>query len=343
LASGRAAGAISGLKYWTDSQPHEKFLTVSLSMKILTTIQEAQREFDSCVATIGKYDGMHLGHQKILDELLNQARMLSLPSVVILSEPQPDEFFSKGNGAPRLNHFQDKVDFLDEYGIDGVYRLKFDYELSQQTPDDFVRNFLVAGLGIKRLIIGDDFRFGVNRSGSRALLEKMSSELDYQVVSISPCLNGGERVSSTLVKQYLHAGDCERVRELLGRPYSISGRIIKGRQLGRLLGTPTANLELLTKGLPMTGIFTVVAKVRGTEFKGAANVGYNPTVDDTLTPSIEVHLLDFNEDIYGEVMQVSFIRKLRNEEKFANLEELKTQIALDLEQTRKFFATNAHV
>src|SRR5688572_4976857 len=139
-------------------------------MKILTTIQEAQQEFGSCVATIGKYDGMHLGHQKILDELLNQARTLSLPSVVILSEPQPDEFFSKGNGAPRLNHFQDKVDFLDEYGIDGVYRLKFDYELSQQTPDDFVRNFLVAGLGIKRLVIGDDFRFGVNRSGSHVLL-----------------------------------------------------------------------------------------------------------------------------------------------------------------------------
>jgi riboflavin kinase / FMN adenylyltransferase len=312
-------------------------------MKVLTTIHEAQQEFASCVATIGKYDGMHLGHQKILDELLNQARMLSLPSVVILSEPQPEEFFSKGNGAPRLNHFQDKVDFLENYGVNAVYRLKFDYELSQQTPDDFVRKFLVAGLGIKRLVIGDDFRFGVNRSGSRTLLQEMSTELDYQVISIPSCLNRGERVSSTLVKQYLHAGDCERVRELLGRPYSISGRIIKGRQLGRSLGAPTANLKLFTKSLPMTGIFTVISTVRGMEFKGAASVGYNPTVDDTLTPSIEVHLLDFSEDIYGEIMQVSFIKKLRNEEKFANLEELKTQIALDLEQTREFFASNEHV
>jgi riboflavin kinase/FMN adenylyltransferase len=311
-------------------------------MKILTTIQEAQREFDSCVATIGKYDGMHLGHQKILDELLQQARALSLPSLVILSEPQPDEFFSRGNGAPRLNHFQDKVEFLDEYGVDAVYRLEFDYQLSQQTPDSFVRKFLVAGLGIKRLVIGDDFRFGVNRSGNQALLQKMSSELGYQVIAVPACLTHGERVSSTLVKQYLHAGDCQRVRELLGRPYSISGKIIKGRQLGRLLGTPTANLELLVKSLPMTGIFTVIATVRGAEFKGAANAGYNPTVDDTLTPSIEVHLLDFNDDIYGETMHVQFVEKLRNEEKFANLEELKTQIALDLEQTRKFFASKVH-
>lgn len=312
-------------------------------MKILTTIEEAQQELTSCVATIGKYDGMHLGHQKILDELLRQARMLALPSVVILSEPQPDEFFSRGNGTPRLNHFQDKVDFLCQYGVDAVYRLKFDYELSQQTPDDFVRNFLVAGLGMKRLVVGDDFRFGVNRSGNHALLQRMADELGYQLVAVGPCLNRGERVSSTLVKQYLHAGDCERVRELLGRPYSISGKIIKGRQLGRLLGAPTANLELLVNSLPMTGIFTVIATVKGATFTGAASAGYNPTVNDGKTASLEVHLLDFNDDIYGEIMQVSFIRKLRNEEKFANLEELKTQIALDLEQTRKFFASTENV
>ena len=309
-------------------------------MKIFTTLQEAKQEIDSCVATIGKYDGMHLGHQKILDELLLQAKALSLPSVVILSEPQPDEFFARGNISPRLNHFQDKVNFLQHYRIDAVYRLKFDQELSQQTPDYFVTNFLVAGLGMKRLVIGDDFRFGVNRSGSHALLQTMAGELNYEVIAIPPCFNQGERVSSTLVKQYLHAGNCQRVRELLGRPYSISGKIIKGRQLGRLLGAPTANVELLTKSLPMTGVFTVIAKVKELEFKGAANIGYNPTVDDTNTPSLEVHLLDFNDDIYGEIIHVSFIEKIRNEEKFANLEELKKQISLDLEQTRIFFRSN---
>jgi riboflavin kinase/FMN adenylyltransferase len=312
-------------------------------MKILTTIAQAQQEIGSCVATIGKYDGMHLGHQKILDALLHQARTLALPSVVILSEPQPDEFFSRGNGTPRLNHFQDKVDFLERYGIDAVYRLKFDHELSQQTPDDFVRKFLVAGLGIKRLVIGDDFRFGVNRSGNHVLLQTLSGELGYQLICVPSCLNRGERVSSTLVKQYLQAGDCERVQELLGRPYSISGKIIKGRQLGRVLGVPTANLELLINILPTTGVFIVRALVRGTEFEGAASAGYNPTVDDTQKPSVEVHLLGFNDDIYGETMQVSFIKKLRNEEKFANLEELKTQIALDLEQTREYFASNEPV
>ncbi len=306
-------------------------------MKIFTTIHDAKRELDSCVATIGKYDGMHIGHQKILDELIEQSRTLSKPSVVILSEPQPDEFFARETASTRLNHFQDKVKFLQDYGINAVYRLKFDYDLSQQTPDDFVRNFLIGGLGVKRLVIGDDFRFGVNRSGNHELLQKLASELDYQVITIAPCFNQSERVSSTLVKQYLHAGDCKRVRELLGRPYSISGKIIRGRQLGRQLGAPTANVELLVKSLPMTGVFTVIARIKELEFIGAANMGYNPTIDDSKTPSLEVHLLDFNDDIYGETMQVSFVEKIRNEEKFANLDELRTQIFLDIEHARNFF------
>jgi riboflavin kinase / FMN adenylyltransferase len=310
-------------------------------MKVLTSIREAQQEIGSCVATIGKYDGMHLGHQKILDELIAQGRALALPSVVILSEPQPDEFFARGNGSPRLNHFQDKVDFLQGYGIDAVYRLKFDHEMSQRTPDDFVRNFLVTGLGMKCLVIGDDFRFGVNRSGNHAVLQAMAKELDYEVIVIHPCFSSGERVSSTLVKQYLHAGDCRRVSELLGRPYSISGKIIKGRQLGRLLGTPTANVELVSNSLPLTGVFTVIARVKQIEFAGVASIGYNPTVNDTKIPSLEVHLLDFDNDIYDEIMQVSFIEKLRNEEKFANLDELKQQIALDIEQARAYFSNHA--
>ncbi len=306
-------------------------------MNVFTNIHEVKAKFAGCVATIGKYDGMHLGHQKILDEVLQQSRNLSVPSMVILSEPQPDEFFARGTISPRLNHFQDKVDFLQSYGIDAVYRLKFDHELSQQTPQDFVRNFLVGGLGMKRLIIGDDFHFGVNRSGNQAVLQTMAREFGYEVIAVSPCFNGGERVSSTLVKQYLHAGDCQRVQELLGRPYSISGKIIKGRQLGRELGAPTANVELLARSLPMTGIFIVKAKIHGTVFNGVASAGFNPTIDETRVPSLEVHLLDFNGDIYGETISVSFIKKLRNEEKYANLEELKKQIQFDLQQTKEFF------
>lgn len=309
-------------------------------MKIFTTPHEVQQKIAGCVATIGKYDGMHLAHQKILDEVLAQSRTLSLPSMVILSEPQPDEFFARGSVSPRLNHFQDKVDFLEHYGIDAVYRLKFDHELSQQTPDDFVRNFLVTGLGMKRLVIGDDFHFGVNRSGNHALLQTMGSELDFEVIALPPCFNRGERVSSTLVKHYLHAGDCRRVQELLGRFYSISGKIIKGRQLGRVLGVPTANVELIAKTLPTNGVFIVTGRIKGAVFNGVASAGYNPTIADTKTPSLEVHLLDFNDDIYGETITVSFIEKLRNEEKFANLDELKKQIGFDLEQAREFFQKN---
>jgi len=311
-------------------------------MKILDSLTAAQRWSPNCVATIGKYDGMHLGHQRILDALLADAARRELPSLVILSEPQPEEFFAGADAPPRLNHFQDKVDFLEDYGIDAVYRLRFDQALSQQDADAFVREFLAAGLGVRGLVVGDDFRFGRNRAGDIALLRQLGNELGFDVATVAPCIEAGERVSSTLVRQYLQAGDCARVMQLLGRPYSISGTVVEGRKLGRTIGVPTANVGLLTPSLPMTGVFAVKVALPGNELDGVANLGFKPTVDSSAKPSLEVHILDFKGDLYGDRIEVRFLAKLRDEQKFAGLPQLQEQIQKDIAQARAVFSQGAN-
>jgi riboflavin kinase/FMN adenylyltransferase len=307
-------------------------------MKILDSLSAARRWSPQCVATIGKYDGMHLGHQRILDAVRTEAKQRGLPTLVILSEPQPEEFFAGADAPPRLNHFQDKVDFLEGYGIDAVYRMRFDETLSQQSADSYVRDFLVAGLGLKSLVVGDDFHFGNNRGGNFALLQQMGAELGFDVSSVPACIDAGERISSTLVRQCLMNGDCTRAARLLGRPYSISGTVVEGRKLGRTIGVPTANLELLTPRLPMTGVFAVKVGLPGNDLDGVANLGFKPTVESVLMPSLEVHVLDFKGDLYGDRIKVQFLRKLRDEQKFAGLPELQEQIRKDIEQARACFA-----
>lgn len=311
-------------------------------MKILDSLTAARRWSQNCVATIGKYDGMHLGHQRILDKLLADAAGRKLPSLVILSEPQPEEFFAGAAAPPRLNHFQDKVDFLEGYGVDAVYRLRFDQALSQQSAEAFVRDFLAAGLGLRSLVVGDDFRFGRNRGGDIALLRQLGGELGFEVSTVAPCRDAGERISSTLVRQCLFAGDCARATRLLGRPYSIGGTVIEGRKLGRTIGVPTANIQLLTPGLPMTGIFAVQVSLPGNEFEGVASLGVNPTVEAGLPPALEVHVLDFKGDLYGDHLRVHFLHKLRDEEKFAGLPQLQEQIQKDIAQARAVFAQRAN-
>jgi riboflavin kinase/FMN adenylyltransferase len=291
------------------------------------------------VVTIGKYDGMHLGHQRILEMLKDAARRRDLPSVVVLSEPQPEEFFSGAEAPPRLSHFDDKVAWLEEFGIDAVVRLHFDRERSEQPAGDFVDGFLVQQLAVQCLVVGDDFRFGARRGGDLALLQRMGRELGFAVQGVGACTDAGERVSSTLVRQSLLAGDCQRAERLLGRPYSISGVVVEGRQLGRQIGIPTANLALQTRGLPMTGVFAVRVSVSGSEYNGVANLGFKPTVSSELVASLEVHLLDFDRDLYGQRLRVHFISKLRNERRFSGIDALLQQIRLDVAAARALLAT----
>lgn len=289
---------------------------------------------ERCVATIGKYDGLHVGHQQILDTLCRTAEEKGMPAVVILSEPHPDEFFAGEAAFPRLTQFQDKVDFLLDYGVDAIYRMTFDQALSELSADEFIRQYLVEGLGVDSLIIGDDFRFGKQRAGDFALLQEKGIEYGFDVIREQPCVQDGERVSSTLIRKYLQKGDCETARSLLGRYYSIGGNVIEGKKLGRELGVPTANIGLELHKLPLQGIFSVLVRLGSRELPGVASIGFNPTVESGDIPRLEVYIFDFDEDIYGEHLLVSFVQKLRDEQAFPDLESLKNQINQDILHAR---------
>jgi riboflavin kinase / FMN adenylyltransferase len=308
-------------------------------MQVFDDLVAFGRCHDRCVATIGKYDGMHIGHQHILDQVKDLAAAHALPSLVILSEPQPEEFFAADRAPVRLNKFQDKVAFLQHYGIDVVYRLNFDEAMSRLAPETFVSDILAQGLGIRALVIGHDFRFGYRRTGDFNLLQAMGKSFDFDVYSQSAVYLENERVSSTLLRETLQAGNCEKVQRLLGRPYSISGEVIRGRQLGRQLGVPTANLAITVKALPLHGIFLAQVSCSQGCFNAIASVGYNPTVEAIASPRLEVHLFDFDGDLYGETITVSFLGKLREELKFKDISELSQQMQLDLAQARAYFAS----
>lgn len=303
-------------------------------MQVFDDPAQVRAVLGPCAATIGKYDGMHLGHQRILTELQTRAAAAGLPTVVILSEPQPEEFFAPASAPPRLMPFDDKVAFLSDIGITAVLRMRFDAALSQLDAETFVQRYLTEGLGLRLLVIGDDFRFGRQRKGDFALLAQLAPQYGFELDSVAKCESGTERVSSTLVRHYLQQGDCARAAELLGRPYAMSGTVVQGRQLGRQLGVPTANVGLQMDGLPLRGVFAVHALLDGQLLPGVANVGYKPTVSSTAMPSLEVHLFDFADDIYGRHLQVRFLYKLRDEMKFDGLDALQRQIAADQRQAR---------
>jgi len=303
-------------------------------MSIFREFSSFKAEYDACVATIGKYDGLHLGHQHVVESLRAIAKARNLPSVVILSEPHPEEYFAGDKAPPRLSRFQDKVDFLLSNGVDAIYKMTFDKALCELSALDFIQQFLVDGLHVSTLIVGDDFRFGHKRSGDFFLLQEKGLELGFEVLREEPCLVEGERVSSTLVRQALMQGDFEAVRNYLGRNYVITGKVEEGKKLGRELGIPTANLMLESSKLPLHGIFSVKVQHEDRTLLGVASVGYNPTVENIDIPKLEVFLFDFDEDIYGETLHVEFVQKLRDEKTFDNLDALKTQMEKDIEEAR---------
>lgn len=306
-------------------------------IRVFQSLPEARAALRSSAVTIGKYDGMHRGHQAILQQLQQEAARLQTTSLVILSEPQPEEFFA-GSAAPaRLNAFHDKVGFLEQFGIDAVYRLAFDGAVSRQPARNFVEEVLLAGLRMKSIVVGEDFRFGYQRQGSVGMLVELAPVHGFALNAVPPCVDGGERISSTLIRQYLEQGECQRVSQCLGRPYSISGEVVKGRQLGRVLGFPTANIALKINRLPLSGIFVVTAQEGGVERKGVASIGYNPTVSADDKAKLEVFLFDFDGDIYGCDMKVNFLHKLRDEKRFSDLSGLKQQMMLDVSEAKRFF------
>ncbi len=289
--------------------------------------------------TIGNFDGVHLGHQAMLERLRREAAARALPAAVMTFEPHPREFFAPDQAPTRLSSLREKLETLAALGVDRAYVCRFSYDLARTPPEVFVERVLVRGLSVRWLLVGDDFRFGARRAGDLTLLQSLAAEGGYVVDSISSVTIAGRRVSSTAIRAALAEGDLDLAAQLLGRPYSISGRVIGGERIGRTLGFPTANVRMRHNRPPLQGIFAVrVHGIGSVPLAGAASLGVRPTIHAQGAPTLEVHILDFERDIYGRYVRVEFLRKLRDELKFSDVETLRNQIARDVQETRLYFA-----
>lgn len=292
-----------------------------------------------CVATIGNFDGVHLGHRAVIENLAAHGNRLGLPTSVILFEPQPREFFDPLQAPARLTRLREKLAQLAKLPVDWVVLLRFDRGLAHTPPEAFIERVLLHGMRIKHLVVGDDFRFGKARAGDFAMLRAAGERHGFRVEDTASVLTDGERVSSTLVREALAAGDMTRAQRLLGRPYSMIGRVRTGEMLGRRLGFPTANIAAMRKRTPLQGVFAVTMTGVGAEpIPGIANLGCRPSVSGTSRTRLETHLFDFDGDLYGRQVEVHFHRKLRDERRFDSLEALREQIVRDAEAARAYFS-----
>jgi riboflavin kinase/FMN adenylyltransferase len=288
--------------------------------------------------TVGNFDGVHLGHRAMLELLDGAARERRLRSCVMSFEPHPREFFSPDQAPTRLTSLREKLELLAQAGIDQVHVRRFDYDFARVTAEEFIDKVLVTGLGVRWVLVGDDYRFGARRQGDVAMLRDAGRQHGFEVAQMQSVTVDGIRVSSTAVRDRLANGDLTGAARLLGRPYSISGRVVRGDGIGKQLGFPTANVQMKHNRPPLAGIFVVeVLGLGDRPLEGVASLGVRPTVKAGGAPVLEVNLFDFAREIYGRHLQVRFLHKLRDEEKYADLETLKRQIARDADNARRFF------
>lgn len=313
-------------------------------MQVLRSVSGQAKALSSCgpcVLTIGNFDGLHRGHQHLLERLTAKARSLGLPATVMTFEPHPRELFAPEQAPPRLTSLREKLELLAARGVDCVYVCHFDARLAALEAEDFIQRILVDGLGVRHLFVGDDFCFGKGRRGDFSMLQRAGAAQGFAVEAMQTIEWQGERVSSSFVREVLAAGDLEHAQRLLGRPYSISGRVMHGDKIGRRIGYPTANICLKRKRVPLAGVFAVeLLGIDGDyerRWPGAASLGTRPTIAAGLQPVLEVHLLDFEREIYGTHVTVNFLHKLRDEARFDSLEELTAHIARDVAAVRTYF------
>lgn len=306
-------------------------------MRIIRGLHNLRPEDRGCVATIGNFDGVHVGHRAVFQRLRTRGRELGLPSTVITFEPQPLEYFAPGAAPARLTRLREKLSALQAVGIERVVLLQFGPRLAQMTAQAFVAQLLIDGLGVQFLLVGDDFRFGRGRAGDFALLREIGSVQGFDVEDLHTITHGEERISSTRIREALSRGDLGNARHLLGRPYAICGRVAHGHKRGRTIGYPTANLNMHRRVSPLRGVFAVMVDGVGERsLPGVANIGTRPTVNGDHRYLLEVHLFDFSGDIYGRHARVEFRLKLRDEKKFDSFDELRQQIDLDATAAREF-------
>ncbi len=307
-------------------------------LKLIHGIYNLQENFPRCVATIGNFDGVHIGHQQLIEQLRQKGQEMGLPTLLITFEPQPNEYFSHNKIPPRLMRLREKMMALQLLGVDYVLCLRFDQMLAQLSPEDFVHTLLVDKLKIAYVLVGDDFHFGHNRTGDITLLKQMGQRLDFVAEPMDTYFVGGERVSSSRVRKALEGGDLGQVELLLRRPYGIAGKIAHGDKRGRMIGFPTANVFLHRKAVSLSGIYVVITHgILPYPIKGVAYIGNRPTVGGGRS-LLEVHLFDFNQEIYGRHIYVEFLHKLRGDQRFESMELMQQQILIDAEQAKSYFA-----
>lgn len=308
-------------------------------MELIRGIAHLQEKHRHAVLTIGNFDGVHLGHQALLKQLKALSRQYHCPSMVMIFEPQPLEFFMNKEAPARITSFRDKYRYLADSGIDYVLLISFNESFSQYSATKFIEHILVDKLAITGLLVGNDFCFGRKREGDITLLEQYANQKDFWLTKINEVTLTDKRISSTLIRETFAKGDFAQIAAYLGRPYSISGRVIHGQKLARTLGAPTANLRFSAIKAPLHGVFAVQVRTVEKEFWGVANLGYRPTVSGQRF-AIEVHLFGTHDNLYGQHIEVIFFKKMRDEVKFGSLDALKAQIMQDIIATKQFFNLN---
>lgn len=315
------------------------FLVAQLEylMELIRGLHNLRDKHRGCVATIGNFDGVHLGHCQVLKQVKQKALELALPAVVITFEPQPREFFAGSNAPPRLTRFSEKYRLLQSQGIDRHLCLTFNERLRAMTAEQFVDELLLRGLAVEHFVVGDDFRFGCDRSGDYNMLRAAGEKHGFTVVNTQTYQMQGDRISSSRVRTLLENNDLDAAEQLLGRVYTVTGRVLHGQKLGRQLGVPTANIRMHRFPCPLRGVYAVEVCGELGRIQGVCNVGVRPTVCGQ-QPVLEVHLFDFDKEIYGQLLTVEFKQFIRAEQKFDGLDELKKQIFADIEKAKAYFA-----
>jgi riboflavin kinase/FMN adenylyltransferase len=309
-------------------------------MQRIYDLDKITEPFKGSVITIGNFDGVHIGHQALFYEVIEKADRLDGTSVSITFDPHPLRLLQPDNRLPLITPFEQKAELIERAGIDVLICIPFSREFAAIPAREFVEGLLVRKIGMKAIVVGEDYTFGKNREGNVAMLQSLAPRLGYEVIvtSVIRSVKGlAARVSSTAIRELVLDGEMEKAQQMLGRLYQVRGRVVTGRNRGgRLLGFPTANLEILDELCPKTGIYAVKVDVADTVFQGVANIGYSPTFNDHQF-TVEVHILDFNQAIYGQKIRVNFVRRIRDEMKFASIDELKRQISADIQTARQIF------
>ncbi|WP_159821427.1 bifunctional riboflavin kinase/FAD synthetase [Colwellia sp. 20A7] len=305
-------------------------------MQLVRGIHNIQPGDHGCVLTIGNFDGVHKGHQRVISALVAKAKALNCVAAVLVFEPQPQEVFAQDKAPARLCRLRDKYALLSKLGVQRLICVNFNMKFANQSAEQFIEHLLVEKLGIKHLIVGDDFHFGKDRIGDFTMLSQAGKRFGFEVTDTASCKMEDCRVSSTAIRAALDKDDLVNVENMLGRPYSIIGKVFHGDKRGRQLGFPTANVLLKRHNSPLSGVFAVKIKTIDGMFNGVANIGARPTVNG-IREQLEVHIFNFSDDIYGQCIEVIIIKKLRQVMKFENLAALTAQIKIDSEQAKDVF------